>query len=90
MKVIRGDDMIMELIFIIVLIAIAAVALNFIMDIGSTLLKIAVHFIAGWILLTVANFLPGINIPINIITVAISGFGGVVGTVLLAIFYALL
>ena len=45
------------------------------------------HFLFGWILLTIANILPGINVPINIITLAISGFGGVIGTILLAIFY---
>lgn len=67
----------------IVLIIVAGIIINFILDIGSTLLKIAVHFIAGWILLTVVNFLPGIDVPINIITLAISGFGGVAGTVLL-------
>ncbi len=79
--------MIIELIFIILLIAVASIIMNFILDIGSTILKIAAHFIAGWILLSIINILPGIHIPINIITVAISGFGGVVGTVLLAILY---
>lgn len=75
--------MITEIIIMIVLIIVAGIIINFILDIGSTLLKIAVHFIAGWILLTVVNFLPGIDVPINIITLAISGFGGVAGTVLL-------
>lgn len=81
--------MITEIIFLIILIAIGAVALKFILDISSTILKIAVHILAGWILLTIANFLPGIDIPINIITLLISGFGGVVGTILLAIFFLL-
>lgn len=76
-----------EIIFLILLIVIGIVAIKFILDIGSTIVKIAVHFLAGWILLTIANFLPGINVPINIITLAISGFGGVIGTILLAIFY---
>lgn len=76
-----------EIIFLILLIVIGVVAIKFILDIGSTIVKIAVHFLAGWILLTIANFLPGINVPINIITLAISGFGGVIGTILLAIFY---
>lgn len=79
----------MNLIFLIILIAIAAVAFKFILGISSTVLKIAAHIIAGWLLLTIANLMPGINIPINIITMLISGFGGVMGTVLLAIFYIL-
>ena len=81
--------MITELIFLIILIAIGVVAFKFILDITSTIIKIAVHFISGWILLTIANILPGINIPINLITIIVSGFGGVVGTILLAIFYLL-
>lgn len=81
--------MIIDIIFLIILIAIAIVAFKFIWDISSVALKIAVHFIAGWLLLTIANILPGINIPVNIITLLISGFGGVMGTVLLAIFYIL-
>ncbi len=81
--------MIIEIILLIILIIIAAVTCRFILDISSTLLQIAVHFIAGWILLTIANLLPGIDVPINILTLAISGFGGVIGTVLLAIFYVL-
>lgn len=81
--------MITEIIFLIILIAIGIVAFKFILDISSTLVKIAVHFLAGWILLTLANFFPGIDIPVNIITLIISGFGGVFGTILLAIFYIL-
>ena len=81
--------MIIEIIFLLVLIALGAIAFKFILDISSTVVKIAVHFLAGWVLLTIANILPGINVPINIITLAISGFGGVTGTILLAIFYLL-
>jgi inhibitor of the pro-sigma K processing machinery len=79
--------MITEIIFLIILIAIGAVDFKFILSISGTVAKIAVHFLAGWILLTIANFLPGINVPINLITLIISGFGGVTGTILLALFY---
>lgn len=78
-----------NLILLVILIVIGAIAFRFILDISSTIVKIAMHIIAGWVLLTIANFLPGINIPINIITILISGFGGVFGTILLAIFYIL-
>lgn len=39
--------MIMEIIFLIVLIAIGVLAFRFILDISSTLVKIAVHFLFG-------------------------------------------
>ncbi|MBR0471842.1 MAG: pro-sigmaK processing inhibitor BofA family protein [Methanosphaera sp.] len=79
--------MIIEIIFMIGLIVVAGIILNLILDIGSTLLKIVAHIISGWILLTLVNLVPGIYIPINTLTVLISGFGGVVGTVLLAFLY---
>lgn len=79
--------MIIELMMLIVLCIIGLVAFKFIMEISSTILKIALHIIAGWILLTLVNFVPGVDIPINIITMLISGFGGVFGTILLAILY---
>lgn len=79
--------MIIELMMLIVLCIIGLVAFKFIMEISSTILKIALHIIAGWILLTLVNFVPGVDIPINIITMLISGFGGVFGTILLAIIY---
>lgn len=79
--------MIIEILLLIILIIIASLIFKFILDIGSTIVKIAVHFIAGWILLTVVNILPGIHVPINLITMAISGFGGVIGTVILVFLY---
>lgn len=72
-----------NIIFLIGLIVVAGITFKLILNIGSTALKIAAHILAGWILLTVVNFLPGIHIPINIITLLISGFGGVAGTVIL-------
>ncbi len=81
--------MIIEIILLIILIAIAALTFKFLLGISSRIVQIAAYMISGWILLTIANFLPGINVPINIITVLISGFGGVIGTVLLAIFYVI-
>ena len=78
-----------NIITLILIVAIGTLLLSFIFDISKTLLKIAAHFIAGWILLSIINFILPIHIPINIITLAISGFGGVAGTLLLTIFYIL-
>lgn len=81
--------MIIDLILLIILIALAVAVFKFILDLSSTALKLIVHILSGWIFLTIANFIPGIHIPINIITALISGIGGVTGTILLAIFYLL-
>ncbi|MGC9517833.1 MAG: pro-sigmaK processing inhibitor BofA family protein [Methanomicrobiales archaeon] len=48
-------------------------------------MKIVLHMIIGWILLFLVNLLPFINIPINILTILIAGFGGVIGVILLVI-----
>lgn len=81
--------MIINIITIMIVAIIAYVILKIILNIGSTALQIALHLITGWLLLGLVNILPGINIPINILTVIISGFGGVMGTLLLVIIYAL-
>lgn len=82
--------MIIDLILLVILIIIAIAVFKLILSFSGTAIKIIAHFIAGWLLLTLVNLLPGINIPMNIVTMAISGFGGVFGTVILVIFYILL
>jgi len=47
--------------------------------------KIILHMILGWILLFFVNLIPFVNIPINILTILIAGFGGVIGVILLLI-----
>ncbi|MDI6644723.1 MAG: pro-sigmaK processing inhibitor BofA family protein [Methanobacteriaceae archaeon] len=47
--------------------------------------KIILHMILGWILLFLVNLIPFINIPINLLTILIAGFGGVIGVILLLI-----
>ena len=79
--------MITNLIVLAVLAVIAFIVIKLILSISRTTIQILVHFVAGWFLLTVVNLLPGINIPVNLITLAISGFGGVIGTIILVIFY---
>ena len=74
-----------EIIILFILIIIAIVALKLILEYGGTILKIAMHLAFGWITLAIVNVIPGINVPINLITVAISGFGGILGTILLVL-----
>ncbi len=74
-----------NIITIIILILIAFVIFKIIKDYGGIFLKIALHLLAGWITLAIVNIIPGIYIPINLITMIVSGFGGVLGTLLLVI-----
>lgn len=74
-----------NIITIIILILIAILIFKIIKDYGGLLLKIALHLLTGWITLILVNVVPGIDIPINLLTMIISGFGGVIGTLLLVI-----
>lgn len=74
-----------EILIIIALIIVAYFAIKIIVDYGGILVKIGLHLLFGWILLIIVNVLPGVNVPINLITLIISGFGGVLGTILLVI-----
>jgi inhibitor of the pro-sigma K processing machinery len=81
--------MALDLITAAVIVIIALIGIIVIIKLGGLLLKILVHVILGWIFLVIVNLLPFINIPINILTVLIAGFGGVFGVILLIIAQAL-
>ncbi|MCC7557735.1 MAG: pro-sigmaK processing inhibitor BofA family protein [Methanobacteriaceae archaeon] len=51
--------------------------------------KIILHIILGWILLFLVNLLPFVDIPVNILTILIAGFGGVIGVIFLLIIQVL-
>lgn len=74
-----------DIIGLLILLLIVIVILKIIFSIGGTLLKIGAHLGAGWILLLLVNCLPGVSIPINLVTLIVSGFGGVLGTFLLVL-----
>ena len=74
-----------EILALIILILVAAVIFKIIINYGGLVLKIALHLLSGWITLIIVNIIPGIDIPINILTLVISGFGGITGTILLVI-----
>ena len=76
-----------QIIAIPIVILATIVAFKLIASLSKTAFKVAAHILTGWILLGVVNFLLGIHIPINLITMLISGFGGAAGTLLLTIFY---
>ena len=74
-----------QIIILFILLIVAILALKIIIEYGGTILKIAMHLAFGWFTLAIVNILPGINVPINLITIAISGFGGALGTFLLVL-----
>lgn len=82
--------MLHEILLIIVLIIVAILVIKFLSEYGSVIVKIILHLAFGWILLGIVNIIPGINIPINLLTMIVSGFGGVLGTLLLVIVYTIL
>lgn len=82
--------MLQEILLIIVLIIVTILVIKFLSEYGSVIVKIILHLAFGWILLGIVNIIPGINIPINLLTMIISGFGGVLGTLLLVIVYTIL
>lgn len=77
--------MLIELITLLILILIAIIGLKLLIENGDTILKIITHLAMGWITLVIVNIIPCIHIPINLITILISGFGGILGTILLVL-----
>lgn len=68
---------------LIILVLAIVLIVGFIVEYGGIILKIIAHLAGGWILLFIINFIPGIYVPINLLTIAISGFGGILGVILL-------
>ncbi|MGF7117034.1 pro-sigmaK processing inhibitor BofA family protein [Methanobacterium oryzae] len=77
--------MALDLIGIAILIIFLIIGIVILVKIGGLLLRILLHAIFGWILLFLVNLFPYVNIPINILTILVTGFGGVFGVVALLI-----
>lgn len=77
--------MALSIISIALMVILAIIGVVILLKIGKLLLKLLVHAIFGWILLVIVNFIPTVHIPINILTVLVSGIGGVFGVILLFI-----
>ncbi|MEN4005983.1 MAG: pro-sigmaK processing inhibitor BofA family protein [Methanobacteriaceae archaeon] len=77
--------MVFELVGIAILILFIIIGIVILVKIGGLFLKILLHVIFGWILLFLVNLVPYVNIPINILTILVAGFGGVFGVIVLLI-----
>jgi inhibitor of the pro-sigma K processing machinery len=49
------------------------------LKIGRGSLKIIFNMVLGFIFLFIVNLLPFVEIPVNILTVLVAGFGGILG-----------
>ncbi|AEG19200.1 sigmaK-factor processing regulatory BofA [Methanobacterium paludis] len=69
-------------IFLVILLIVGLIIL---FKAAGIIIKILLHMALGFVLLFIVDLIPIINVPINIITVLVAGFGGVFGVVLLII-----
>ncbi|OPX57233.1 MAG: SigmaK-factor processing regulatory protein BofA [Methanobacterium sp. PtaB.Bin024] len=76
-------------VIVIILLVLAVVGVGLLVKLGKIALSILVHMILGWILLFIWNVLPFFKIPINILTMLVAGFGGIIGVAVLILAKAL-
>lgn len=74
-----------ELLGIALLIIFIIVGIVILVKLSGVIIRVVLHVILGWILLFLANLFPLVNIPINILTVLVAGFGGVFGVIIMLI-----
>lgn len=73
----------------IILLILGVFGVSLLLKLGKIALSILVHMILGWVFLFIWNILPFFKIPINILTVLVAGFGGIIGVGVLIIAKAL-
>jgi inhibitor of the pro-sigma K processing machinery len=73
----------------VILIILGVLGISILIKVGKIALSILLHMIFGVILLFLFNLLPFFKIPINILTILVAGFGGVIGFGLLIVAKAL-
>lgn len=73
----------------IILLVVGVFGVGLLLKLGKVTLSILVHMVLGWILLFIWNILPFFKIPINILTMLVAGFGGIIGVGVLVLAKAL-
>ena len=73
----------------IILLVLGIFGVGLLLKLGKIALSILVHMVLGWVLLFIWNILPLFKIPINILTLLVAGFGGIVGVGVLILAKAL-
>lgn len=73
----------------IILLVLGVVGVSLLLKLGKVAISIILHMALGWIFLFIWNILPFFKIPINILSVLIAGFGGIIGVGVLILAKAL-
>ncbi|MDP3065611.1 MAG: pro-sigmaK processing inhibitor BofA family protein [Methanobacteriaceae archaeon] len=73
----------------IILVILGIFGFKILLKIGKITISILLHMLLGWTLLFIWNFLPFFKIPINLLTVLVAGFGGILGVGILIMAKAL-
>ncbi|HLC93213.1 MAG TPA: pro-sigmaK processing inhibitor BofA family protein [archaeon] len=55
------------------------------LKIGKKIVLLVINSFIGLVLLLLANYIPFVQIPINVWTILIAGFGGIAGVILLVV-----
>jgi inhibitor of the pro-sigma K processing machinery len=82
-------ELLMMVIIGIILIVVGIFFASILLKLGKIALSILLHMIIGWVLLFIWNILPFFKIPINILTMLVAGFGGIIGVAALILAKAL-
>ncbi len=67
----------------IILLVVGVFFASILLKLGKIALSILLHMIFGWILLFIWNILPFFKIPIDLLTILVAGFGGIIGVAVL-------
>ena len=67
------------------IIALGIFGIKILLKIGKASLSIVFNMILGFIFLFIVNLFPLVKIPINLLTVLVAGFGGILGVGILVI-----
>ena len=59
--------------------------LRVLLSVGRTLITVAANMLTGLLILIFVNMLPFINLPLNLLTILVAGFGGIAGVGILII-----
>ncbi|MDI6702543.1 pro-sigmaK processing inhibitor BofA family protein [Methanothermobacter wolfeii] len=59
--------------------------LRVLLRVGRTLITVAANMLTGLVILICVNMLPFINLPLNLLTILVAGFGGIAGVGILII-----
>lgn len=76
-------DLLTILIIVVLIVVLGIFGFRILYGIGKLLLYFLAHGILGLVILFLFNLLPFFKIPINLLTVLVAGFGGIIGMIIL-------